>query len=371
MKSILSHSLHIGIVGLPNSGKSTIFNLLTSSAVPAENYPFCTIDKNIGVSQVRDKRLEALSYFFNAQKVVPSLLTFVDIAGLVKGASKGEGLGNQFLANIREVDVIMFVLRGFGGNRVVHVYDRVDPVDDLKILELELILKDVDTLERKLADAIRRSKSGADDKLRLELETLQKALSALGESKMLNRISWSNEESFVLEDLHLLSMKKSIFVLNVSTGHDYEVYLSNLEGYLKESGYSSESIIPFDIGVASEVSELDNEERDSILGPNANLNLYLKDMFILKLFRQLALIVFYTGSEKECNAWSVYSGSTVVECAGVIHSDLAEKFKFADICNVDELVSEGSWTVLKEHGKIKTVGKEYIVCDGDYIIVKI
>jgi len=219
---VRSHTLSLGIVGLPNSGKSTLFNALTKKSVPAENYPFCTIDKNIGVVQIPDNRLDIMAKFFKAQKIVPSAMTFVDIAGLVKGASKGEGLGNQFLSHIREVDVIVYVLRAFQSEEIVHVYNRVDPIDDFEIVQAELILKDLEVVEKRYATVKRNSRSGVTESIGLELSTLERVIQFLNEGKPVIDMVLNEEERALVRELWLLTNKQRLFILNCKEGLEEE-----------------------------------------------------------------------------------------------------------------------------------------------------
>ena len=355
-----SHTLSIGIVGLPNSGKSTIFNALTKKGVPAENFPFCTIDKNLGVVEIEDKRLDNLCDHFKAEKRVPSLMTFVDIAGLVKGASKGEGLGNQFLSHIREVDVIMYVLRAFPSTEIVHVYDRVDPVDDFEIVQSELILKDIETLEKRISTVIKLARIG-DKEASEQKMLLEKLLDGLNKGIPAIDIVLNNEERELSKEFFLLTNKQRIFIFNCREGVagediiEWSDRLSALVG-------SSEYILTVD---AKLINEDDIDEYEEILGYKPHT---INDL-IECAYKRLDLITFYTGSSKESNAWTIQNGATVKESAGVIHTDLEKGFITADVVNVDDLINEGGFVKAKEKGLVKNHGKDYIVKDGDYIII--
>jgi GTP-binding protein YchF len=357
-----SHTLSVGIVGIPNAGKSTIFNALTKKSVPAENFPFCTIDKNVGVIEIPDERLDRLSKFFNTQKRVPSAMTFVDIAGLVKGASKGEGLGNQFLSHIREVDVIMYVLRAFPSSQIVHVYDRVDPVADFEIVQSELILKDIESIEKRLHSVEKLARAG-QEKAQQEKEVLSKVLESLDKGTPVIDIELKAEERELISDLYLLTSKQRMFVLNCKEGVAEED-LEKWEKQLKEFvGGDTDFILRVDVKLIGEME--DSKEYEEMLGymPNS-----VEDVIDVT-YKRLDLITFYTGSSKECNSWTVQQGASVKEAAGVIHTDLEKGFVTADVVNVDEMIEAGGWVAAKEKGIVKNHGKDYTVKDGDYIVI--
>lgn len=369
MTAIRSHSLSVGIVGLPNSGKSTLFNSLTKCGVPAENFPFCTIDKNIGVVRIPDKRLDMLTTFFKSEKVVPSAITFVDIAGLVKGASKGEGLGNQFLSHIREVNAIMYVLRAFSSDSVVHVYNRVNPLEDLKIVESELILKDIETVEKRLNDIKRVAKAGLNEKEKKGLDFLEKLKEKLGEGICAIDVEGDDEEKESIYDLWLLTNKPRIFVLNIKEGvseSDLIKWETDLKNYIKSN--DRDFIIRADVKLIGELSDMDEGSRKEFVEMLDTKPLQIDDIITLAVNR-LNLLTFYTGCEKEVNAWCINKGATIQEAAGVIHTDLAEKFITADSVKVEDLISSGGWHQAKESGKVRNHGKEYLIEDGEYVIV--
>jgi len=354
-----SHSLSLGIVGLPNSGKSTIFNALTKLAVPAENFPFCTIDKNVGVVEIPDERLKKMSDFFKAQKIVPSAMTFVDIAGLVKGASKGEGLGNQFLSHIRETDVIMYMLRAFESKEIVHVYERVNPVEDFEIVQAELILKDIETVEKRMSAVEKMARVGdkiaGDEKVLLE-----KILDGLNRGIPVVEMKFSDEEKEMVYDLWLLTSKRRMFVLSCKEGLECEK-VSQWKKELEEK--TGDLVIMVDVKLIGEME--DANDYAELLGyvPRS------VDDIIKGAYDTLNLLTFYTGSEKECNAWTIEKGATAKEAAGVIHTDLENNFVTADIVNVDALINVGGWVKAKEMGLVKNHGKDYVIQDGDYMVV--
>jgi hypothetical protein len=357
-----SHTLSVGIVGLPNAGKSTIFNALTKKSVPAENFPFCTIDKNIGVIEIPDERLDKLSEFFDTQKRVPSAMTFVDIAGLVKGASKGEGLGNQFLSHIREVDVIMYVLRAFPSEKVVHVYDRVDPIDDFEIVQSELILKDIESVQKKLDSVEKLARVGKKD-AQEEMKVLEKLLDKLNEGVPVIDIQLTKNEKETIKNLWLLTSKPRMFILNTREGVAEED-LAKWEDQLKKFvGGNEEYILKVDVKLIGEMENI--KEYEELLGYKPST---VEDV-IKMAYDRLNLITFYTGSQKECNSWTIQKGATIKEAAGVIHTDLEEGFVTADVVNVEDMIRAGGWVQAKEKGIVKNHGKEYNVKDGDYVLI--
>lgn len=357
-----SHTLSVGIVGLPNSGKSTIFNSLTKKSVPAENYPFCTIDKNIGVIEIPDSRLDRLSKFFDTEKRVPSAMTFVDIAGLVKGASKGEGLGNQFLSHIREVDVIMYVLRAFPSQEIVHVYDRVDPVDDFEIVQSELILKDIESVEKRMKSVEKLARADVKE-AKEEQITLQKVLDSLDKGIPVVDMKLNLSEREHISNLWFLTSKPRMFVLNCREGvgeEELEKWEDELKKYV---GNDRQYILKVDVKL---IGEMDNpQEYKEMLGYRPST---VEDV-VNSTYNRLNLITFYTGSKKECNSWTIQEGATVKEAAGVIHTDLEEGFVTADVVNVNDMIDAGGWVASKEKGIVKNHGKDYIVKDGDYILI--
>lgn len=359
-----SHSLSLGVVGLPNVGKSTVFNALTKLAVPAENFPFCTIDKNVGVVEIPDARLVRMSEFFKAEKVVPSAMTFVDIAGLVEGASKGEGLGNQFLSHIREVDVIMYVLRAFESQQIVHVYERINPIEDFEIVQSELILKDIESVEKRM-HAVEKLKRGGDEEGIKEYEVLEKVMKALNEGIPVIDMKLNEEEKGCIYELFLLTNKKRLFILNYKEGIGRE----KVEEWKKElEERSGDIVLIVDvkfIGEMMNMTEQEIAEYCDMLDTKPGL---VNDV-IQAAYNTLDLITFYTGSKKECNAWCIQKGASAKEAAGVIHTDLENGFVTADIVNVDEMIDAGGWTEAKEKGIVKNVGKQHIIEDGDYMVV--
>lgn len=355
-------SLSIGIVGLPNVGKSTLFKTLTKKQVDASNYPFCTIDPNIGVVAVPDERVDKLAELTKSAKKIYTTIEFVDIAGLVKGANKGEGLGNKFLANIRETDAIIYVLRAFSNDKIVNTRDNIDPIAEKEILDTELILKDLETVEKRFDSAQKEARSGLKEAVK-ETEFLKKIKSILEEGKIISDYDYNDDEKAFLKNYQLLTSKPRLYLLN---GKDEEVKGEILQA-LCNSGLSKENnCIILDILLENEAADFNKEERVS-LGMHSDSEL---DILIKKSYELLNLITFFTTGEDETRAWTLKKGEKAPKAGGAIHSDFEKCFIKADVINWQDLINAGGFSKAKEKGLIRTEGKEYIVNDGDVIEIK-
>jgi ribosome-binding ATPase len=360
-------SLSVGIVGLPNVGKSTLFNALTKNAVPAENYPFCTIDPSVGVVAVPDHRLETLSKISGSEKIIPAIVEFVDIAGLVKGASAGEGLGNKFLANIREVDMIAEVVRIFEDEDIIHVAGAVDPLADIEVINLELMMADAETVSKRLNNVERDAKRG-DKTAQVEKDVLERLLAHLQDGKLANTLELSDVELPLVKQLHLLTMKQFLYVFNKKHGA-YNFDETNddrwkeLLEFIESTG--SEYVL-IDAGVEHELKDLDEEEKTEFRREYATLDSGI-DTLIRAAYHRLGLMSYFTTGEKETRAWTVKQGSTGPEAGAAIHTDFKTRYIRAQVVAFDDLVNAGSIAKAREQGKLRTEGKEYIVKDGDVI----
>jgi len=357
-----------GIVGLPNVGKSTLFNAITAAGAEASNYPFCTIEPNVGVVPVPDPRLDAIARIYRPAKVVPTTIEFVDIAGLVRGASTGEGLGNQFLSHIREVDAIAHVVRCFDNPDVVHVDGSVDPRRDIEVIETELILKDLETVERRLGDAQKRSKAG-EKKARVEADVLARIKAHLGSGRLARYVSVETaEESSLMRDLHLLTRKPVMYVCNVS-----ERDVSRGNAYVdvvREVAAREEAlVVTISAAVEAEVAEFPADERGVFLR-----GLGMEESGLSKVIHQgyalLHLITFFTVGPKEARAWTVPSGARAPEAAGTIHSDFEKGFIRAEVMSFEDLHACGTEHAVRERGLLRIEGREYVVKDGDVMYVR-
>jgi GTP-binding protein YchF len=354
-----------GIVGLPNVGKSTLFNAITAAGAEAANYPFCTIEPNVGVVAVPDYRLARLAEIYKPEKVTPTTLEFLDIAGLVKGASKGEGLGNQFLSHIRNVDAIAHIVRCFDDPNVVHVDGSVNPQRDIEIVETELLLKDLETVERKLADAEKRAKGG-DKEIRAEAEFYQRIRDHLTNGRLARYYQVAEQkEQLWLRDLHLLTAKPVMYVCNV---HEKEVGTENryVEHVRAVAAKEGAKVVVVSAAVEAEVAELAESERRHFLE-----ELGLKESGLDQVVREgydlLHLITFFTGGPKEVRAWTVERGSNAPQAAGQIHSDFERGFIRAEVMKFEDLDRLGSEIAVKEQGLLHVEGREYVMKDGDVV----
>jgi ribosome-binding ATPase len=355
--------LKCGIVGLPNVGKSTLFNAISNNKAEAANFPFCTIEPNVGVISVPDERLKVLEALVNPQRVLPTSFEFVDIAGLVKGASKGEGLGNQFLANIREVDAIAHVIRCFDNDNIIHVAGKVDPVGDKEVIDIELQLRDLDSVEKKIAKVERTAKSG-DAKAKKELATLVTYKETLQSGKNARSLVLDVEDKKAIEDLQLLTDKPVIYVANVDEGaiHTGNKYVDALKELVKQEGAE---VVMVCAAIEAQIAELESEEDRKVFLEEYGLKESGLNRLIRAAYNLLNLITYFTAGEKEVRAWTIHKGWKAPQAAGVIHTDFEKGFIRAEVIKIPDYQKHKSEAGCREAGKLAVEGKEYVVEDGD------
>lgn len=359
--------MKLGVVGLPNVGKSTLFNAITKAGAESANYPFCTIEPNVGTVAVPDERLDKLAALYNSKKITPTFLEFVDIAGLVKGASHGEGLGNKFLSHIREVDAIVHVVRCFDNENITHVDGSVDPVRDIETINLELIFADMESLSKRIAKA-RSSAKGGDKKFIKEAEFLEGIYSELESGKPIRMMTFSEEEQEYVNSLFLLTTKPVIYCANISedeigTENDY---VKAVKEYVKSE---NAEVIVLSARIEEELAGLDNDER-TMFAEELGITESGLDKLVSACYKLLGLISYLTAGEKETRAWTIEKGTKAPQAAGKIHSDFEKGFIRAEIVDYKTLLELGSYNNAKEKGKVRSEGKEYVIQDGDVVLFR-
>ncbi len=357
-------SLKAGIVGLPNVGKSTLFNAITKSGALAANYPFATIEPNVGVAIVNDDRLKKLTEMYNPKKTIPTAFEFTDIAGLVKGASNGEGLGNKFLSHIREVDAIVEVVRCFENSEITHVEGKIDPIRDIEIINTELILSDLEIVENRISKIEKKAETTKEKQAVIELSALKKSQTALLEGKCLRSVEYNEDEMEAIQGFNFITLKKVIYATNVNE-EDAAIgtneYVEKVKEYAKKEG---SEVIVMCASLESELSSLSDDEKESFMSDLGMKQSGLSQL-INATYKLLGLETFFTSGADECRAWTFKKGMKAPECAGIIHTDFQKGFIKAEVMSYEDLAKYGSEKAVQEAGKLRLEGKDYIMQDGD------
>lgn len=362
-------ALQVGIVGLPNVGKSTLFNALTSAKAEAANYPFCTIDPNVGVVTVPDERLDKITHFIKPQSIIPTTIEFVDIAGIVKGASKGEGLGNQFLSHIRQTDAIVHVVRCFDDSNIIHVSGSVDPLRDMEVINTELMLADLDAVEKKLQKVEKLAKNSTDKKIKADYDITKKVHDALSKGLPARSVIVEESEVVFYRDLHLLTSKPVLYACNVSDSDFAKGGNDWVADVKKRAQEENNKTVMICSAMEAEIAQLPKEDRNEFLSSmgatEPGLNRLIREAYAL-----LGLFTYFTAGEKEVRAWTIRKGTKAPQAAGVIHTDFEKGFIRAETYHCDDLFNLKSEQAVKEAGKYRLEGKEYIVKDGDILFFR-
>lgn len=360
--------MKLGVVGLPNVGKSTLFNAITKAGAESANYPFCTIEPNVGVVAVPDKRLDALAKLYNSKKITPTYLEFVDIAGLVKGASRGEGLGNKFLSHIREVDAITHVVRCFDDDNITHVDGSVNPLRDIETINLELIFADMESVSKRIAKA-RSNAKGGDKKFVAEAEFLEKIYAHLESGKPVRSMQFDDEQAVAVKEMFLLTTKPVIYVANISEGEigTENDYVKQVKEFAKGD---NAGVVVLCAKIEEDLASIDDEEERNMFAEELGLSESGLDILVTECYSLLGLISYLTAGEKETRAWTIEKGTKAPQAAGKIHSDFERGFIRAEIVDYKILLELGSYTIAKEKGKVRSEGKDYVVQDGDVVLFR-